>query len=213
MAAMSAFRVGQTARTASRPVPGPETCVGRVACRPPRTHVCAVVFAGGVFVFLGACERDAPSADNTRGTSAVESAVAEETRVHSQDPDSLRLQLAVPPRAARGEAVPIEFTVENISGRGLDLYLRGREIAFDIVVESEDGGLVWRRLHDAIIPAILRIESLAPGAVLEFRDTWDQRTNEGDRVAPGRYRVRGELLTEAEPLATQSADIQVGADP
>ena len=41
-----------------------------------------------------------------------------------------------------------------------------------------------------------RQRSLAPGAVLEFHDTWPQRTNLGAAVGPGDYLVTGVLPTD-----------------
>ncbi|HUH13059.1 MAG TPA: BsuPI-related putative proteinase inhibitor [Longimicrobiales bacterium] len=115
--------------------------------------------------------------------------------------DSLRLRLRVPGRVAAGEPVSITLRVENRTERTLTLYLVGRVIAFDLVVEDRDGAVVWRRLEDEVIQAILRLETLPPGEALVLEDSWDQRSNAGEPVPPGEYRVRGELLTEGEPLA------------
>lgn len=123
--------------------------------------------------------------------------------------DSLRLWLEVPEEVRAGEPVPIAFRVQNVSDRPLDLYLRGRTIAFDLIVADAEGAVVWRRLEDAIIPAILRIETLGAGETLGLEDTWDQRSNAGDAVAPGAYTVRGELLTEGERLTTPSVPLRI----
>ena len=102
----------------------------------------------------------------------------------------------VPENAEAGAAIPITMRVENRSNEPLELYLRGREPTCDFIVTSSDGDVVWRRLEGQIIQAILRFEVLAPGQVLEFRDTWDQKDNAGKRVAPGVYVVRGAVLAE-----------------
>lgn len=125
--------------------------------------------------------------------------------------DSLRLWLELPEQVSAGEPVPVTFRVENISDGPLDLYLTGRPIAFDLIVEDEGGTVVWRRLEDQVIPAILRIETLAPGERLELDDTWDQRSNAGEPVAPGAYTVRGELLTEQEPLVTPAVPLRISS--
>ena len=124
-------------------------------------------------------------------------------------PDSLHLTLGVPREALAGEPVPITLRVENVSGRALDLYLRGRTITFDIVVTDEAGREVWRRLEDEMIPAILRIDTLEPGATLELVEAWDQRSNLGEPVPPGHYRVHGELLTEEQPLLTPAEPLRI----
>jgi hypothetical protein len=124
--------------------------------------------------------------------------------------DSLRLHLDVPDRVRTGEPVPIGIRVQNVSGGPLDLYLRGRTIAFDIVVSREPGEIVWRRLEGEVIPAILRIETLRPGEVLELSDVWDQRDDHGRAVPAGSYAVRGEILTEGpEPLTTPPRRLRI----
>jgi hypothetical protein len=134
---------------------------------------------------------------------------SEEVDIEPAVSDSLRLFVALPPVAGLGEPIPISLHIENTTDRTLDLYLRGREIAFDLVVTDEQGRIVWRRLEGEIIPAILRIETLAAGASLSFDDTWDQRTNAGGFAPPGRYHVEGQLLTESEPLVTPPEAIQI----
>jgi hypothetical protein len=123
--------------------------------------------------------------------------------------DSLRLSLGVPVEVAAGVSVPVTITLENVSGRPLDLYLRGRTIAFDIVVLDAAGVTTWRRLEGVIIPAILRLESLAPGQVLELSDRWDQRDNAGRPVGAGDYSVYGEVLTEGPPLRTADVPLRI----
>lgn len=122
--------------------------------------------------------------------------------------DSLSLAIRVPRRVSPGETVPVILRVENTSGRAIDLYLRGRTIAFDVVVTDADGE-VWRRLEDEVIPAILRIETLEAGGLLELEASWDQRSNAGEPVPAGEYRVRGEVLTEDDPLVTPAARLRV----
>lgn len=123
--------------------------------------------------------------------------------------DSLRLWLEVPDEVRAGEPVAIAFHVENITDRPLDLYLTGRPIAFDLIVTDADGAVVWRRLEDEIIAAILQIRTLGPGETLALEDSWDQRSNAGEPVAPGAYTVRGELLAEEEPLVTPVVPLRI----
>jgi len=100
--------------------------------------------------------------------------------------------------------------VENPADRPLDLYLRGRAIEFDVVAAADDGRVVWRKLEGQVIPAILRLETLAPGGVLELRTEWDQRTNDGRRVPAGSYTIRGLLLTDSEtPLASPPTRLRI----
>jgi hypothetical protein len=69
---------------------------------------------------------------------------------------------------------------------------------------------VWRRLEGAIVPAVLQVRSLAPGEVLEFHDTWPQRTNLGAAVGPGDYLVTGVLPTDPPAeLRTHAAPLRI----
>lgn len=127
--------------------------------------------------------------------------------------DSVELALEVPEQVPHAQPVRIALRAENTSGRTLDLSLRGRTVAFDIVVSDADGVVVWRRLQDEVIPAILRLETLEPGGVLEVEDAWDQRTNAGDLVPPGAYTLYGELLTDSRPLRTPEASLRIAPAP
>jgi hypothetical protein len=120
----------------------------------------------------------------------------------SESSDSLRLQLQAPADAAAHSPVSFRLRAENTTDRTLELYLRGREIAFDIVVLDERGGEVWRRLEGAVIPAILRLEPLAPGAALELGTEWDG-------APPGDYTAHAELLTDGAPLRTPSVHLRL----
>lgn len=123
--------------------------------------------------------------------------------------DSLRLELDVPAEARVGLPLPITLRVENAGDRPIDLYLRGRTIAFDIVVRREDGEVVWRRLEHEVIPAILRLETLAPRQVLELHTEWNLETGTGSPVPPGSYVVQGTLLTEGPELSTPLVTLRV----
>jgi hypothetical protein len=143
------------------------------------------------------------------GTQETAERPGSEDQVTIAQSDTLRLWLDVPEEVPVGEPVPITFHVENVSGRLLDLSLRGRTIVFDLVVSDMNGMTVWRRLHDTVIPAILRLETLAPGEVLELADSWDQRSNAGEPVPAGTYTVRGEILTERNPLVAPSQPLRI----
>jgi hypothetical protein len=127
-------------------------------------------------------------------------------------PDSLRIGLDLPREVRTGQAVPIVIRVENTGERPMDLYLRGRTIAFDIFITRSDGQVVWQRLRDEIIPAIIQLKVLRPGEVLELKDEWRQRSNNGEPVGPGSYGVRGTVLTDGPAaLETPPASLRIVA--
>jgi hypothetical protein len=125
---------------------------------------------------------------------------------------SVRFEIEVPPTARTGEPVPITLRVRNPGKGPRELYLAGRPTAFDITVTRTDGSVVWRRLEGATIPGILGIQVLAPGGMLEFKDTWDQRTQSGEQAGPGLYTVEGALLTDTPtPLRTGPASLRLSS--
>jgi hypothetical protein len=114
--------------------------------------------------------------------------------------DPLRLELILPSRVRAGEPVPLRLRAQNVTGRPLDVYLRGRTITFDVIVARTSGDVVWRRLEGEIIPAIIQLRALAPGERIEVEAVWDQRTNDRKKVDSGEYVATGLLLVEGEPL-------------
>ena len=67
---------------------------------------------------------------------------------------------------------------------------------FDIVVQREDGAIVWRRLETGVGASILQVRTLRPGEMMQWRETWVPRE-------PGQYRAQGILPSDApEPLRT-----------
>jgi hypothetical protein len=98
----------------------------------------------------------------------------------------------------------------NLGRRPVTAYLQGRPVAFDVIVSLHDGSVVWRRLKGAVVTAVLQVRTLAPGEVLEFRDTWRQRTNSGAPVGPGEYLVVGVLPADPPAeLRTHAARLRI----
>ena len=187
----------------------PETSHRRERGGGGRPHPAFWLLLVALFGVGGAgCGDPTPEATPGTGTPEATTPISDDT-VDDAPSDSLRLRLDVPREVAAGDPVPMRLRVENVAGRALDLYLTGREIAFDLIVESAAGTVAWRRLHDQVIPQILRVEQLAPGDTLVLEDAWDQRSNDGEPVAPGTYAVRGEVLTEDEPLVAGPATLRI----
>ncbi|HMI55002.1 MAG TPA: BsuPI-related putative proteinase inhibitor [Gemmatimonadaceae bacterium] len=128
----------------------------------------------------------------------------------TEPPPQLRISLTAPESVPLGSKVPIVIRLENAGETALELYLRGRTIAYDILIEDATGEVVWRRLEGEIIPGIIQIKVLDSGEVLELSHDWDQRTNRGDLVEPGSYTVRGSVLTDSpEPMVSPTKPLLV----
>jgi intracellular proteinase inhibitor BsuPI len=122
----------------------------------------------------------------------------------------IRFEIDLPRQVAAGEPVPITLRAKNTGPKPIDLYLRGREIAFDITVANEDGETVWRRLEGRTVPAILQVRTLSPGESLELSDVWDQQSNAARPAGPGLYTVEGTFPTDSRPPAkTPSATLRI----
>jgi hypothetical protein len=134
--------------------------------------------------------------------------------VTEPDREQIRLDIEAPQRLPRGEPVPITLIIGNTSDRHVDLYVTGRPVAFDIVITSADGTVVWRRLEGQTIAAILQVLELRPHSTFELRDDWMQRTNKGVAVEPGRYKIVGELIMERQgSLVSRPANLEIVAAP
>jgi hypothetical protein len=116
-----------------------------------------------------------------------------------RQPDSMRVEIVVPPKVAAGAPVPIAIRIGNTTARRIELHLQGRTLVFDLVVSRGDA-VVWRRLEGESVTAILQLRVLAPGEVLELKDTWQQKDGAGRPVGPGQYSVTGMVLTDALPI-------------
>lgn len=123
-------------------------------------------------------------------------------------PDGLVLHLELPARAARGAPVPIRLALENRGDAPVAVGLGGRPVAFDLLVARPDGAELWSRLHGQGIAAVLQERRLAPGEVLHFQDSWNQRDNQGRQVPPGRYLVWGVL-----PVVDRPGGVKTGPVP
>jgi hypothetical protein len=104
--------------------------------------------------------------------------------------------LHAPETVVLGAKVRMTIRIHNRSDEPLELYLTGRETVCDLTVKNADGEPVWRRLHGAVLQAILRLELVAPRATLEFLETWDQQDDSGTPVPPGSYTVSGAVPTD-----------------
>lgn len=126
-----------------------------------------------------------------------------------ESPDSMRVEIVVAREIPAGKPVPITLRIVNTGSRPLELHLQGRTITFDLVVRRGEI-VVWRRLENATVPAILQLRTLAPGEVLELKDTWDGKDRDGRAVAPGEYVVSGEVPTDGPPLRAGPVPLRIG---
>lgn len=123
--------------------------------------------------------------------------------------DSMRMELVVPSKVPVGQPVSMTLRIRNTTDRPITLYLQGRPVAFDLVVEQAGGEVVWRRLEGATVSAILGVRTLKPGEVLELKESWKQKTRAGERVGAGDYTVSGSVLTDREPIRAGPVPLRI----
>jgi hypothetical protein len=119
----------------------------------------------------------------------------------SQEPP-LQFSLSVPPSARVGERVPVVLRLTNRSDHPVEAHFVGRTIAFDIIVASANGAVVWRRLGEGAGQSILQIKTIAPGETLEWRDHWVPK-------AAGHYRIQGMLPSDDGDRLTAWTNLEV----
>ena len=120
----------------------------------------------------------------------------------------MRVEIVVPPDVAVGDPVPITLRIANVTARPLELHLQGRTATFDLVVRR-GGTVVWRRLENESVLAILQLRTLAPGEALELTETWNQRDRGGEPVGAGDYTVSGSVPTDGAPLRAGPVSLRI----
>jgi len=114
----------------------------------------------------------------------------------------LRVTLVAPASVRQGKPVPVTLRLTNTSDAPVTVYLTGRTITFDIIVERA-GEVVWRRLDHVATQQIVQVKTLAPGETLELRARWRAA------APPGNYTVTGVIPTDREPLRAASVSLRI----
>lgn len=179
----------------------------------------------GVIV-IGACNGDASSPAETPSPGSTASASPEST-----PPDSLQLSpvpfleaTAITPVApgcaiegltsdinfddpeskfATGEPVQMTLTLTNCAHQPVRLFYRDSQ-RYEFVAEDEDGNEVWRWSRDQAFAQEKGEETIASAEKVDYTESWDQRNNDGEQVAPGRYKIFGFSVGCGEESATDS---------
>ena len=114
-------------------------------------------------------------------------------RSPSEPRNVLRVSLSGPDAIAPGEVATFTLAVTNTSSRRVVFETGGEANAFDVIVRSMAGAVVWRRLsgvqldHGALF-------ALAAGEEITFDATWNLRDQAGAPVPAGQYTVQGLLM-------------------
>lgn len=122
-------------------------------------------------------------------------------------PLPLKVELILP-AAEFPLGTPVEMTlrVTNPTSETVRAYT-SYPGGYDFAVHS-GGEEIWRWSHDKVFVAMVGQLVLAPGEVREFRETWDQKDNEGQPVPAGAYMAIGFLATHPR-LRTDPVPFQI----
>jgi len=75
---------------------------------------------------------------------------------------------------------------------------------YDFVVTRDDKE-IWRWSHDRMFAMVLTEFALEPQKSATYRETWAQKGNDGNLVAPGKYNLIGILKTHPEKRSNSLA--------
>ena len=108
--------------------------------------------------------------------------------------DALDVTLEVDrPRGDREAGTRFRMTVRNRSNHAVRLPFRsGQRFDFEVL---QEGKLIWNWARDRAFTQALTSMTLAADEETVFQGRWDYRDNQGRRVEPGRYLVRGIVTT------------------
>lgn len=134
----------------------------------------------------------------------------EERRALAQ---ALNLRLDVPEGSIdpnRQKPVNLRLTVRNTGRQAVTLPFQSSQ-RYELQV-LQNGRVVWNWAHGQFFTQAIQRRELAPGEELVFSQAWNLRTNEGPRIEPGRYTVRGALLIAGAPRSgfTEEATLTIG---
>ena len=101
--------------------------------------------------------------------------------------DNPKVDVTVTPSEA---GYQIRMTVTNTSDKLLPFRFSSGQ-TYDFIVQDGSGKEVWRWSNGNFFTQVMRSDSIRGSSKWQFDVVWDQKDNEGTRVAPGQYRVVG----------------------
>ena len=89
------------------------------------------------------------------------------------------------------EGEPIQLAITVAVRDPMTLYYRTSQ-SYDLTVISSEGQEVWRWSRDRTFAQVTAEVALETDGMLSFRETWDQRDNDGQEVPLGDYQIVAE---------------------
>lgn len=92
---------------------------------------------------------------------------------------------------AQGQPITMTLTLVNCDLEPVTRLFNNAQ-RFDFIVSGEGGEEVWRWSADKAFAQVLGEETFQPGQKVTYRETWEQKDNQGRAVPPGTYQVTGQ---------------------
>lgn len=123
----------------------------------------------------------------------------------SAGPVPLSLRTEDPRISARDSIAILSLVVSNTSDSAVSFRTGAPEFAFHAVVSTLAGGVIWDRLQGVVLQEPSHAVTVPAGGIVRLSTSWNLRTNDGQQVAPGDYRLSGGVFglppsLRAEPL-------------
>jgi hypothetical protein len=97
----------------------------------------------------------------------------------------------------KDEDIKLDFSLRNISGESMEFYFSSSQ-KFDIFITDNNGMEVYRWSHDKDFATAIINTKLKKDEKLSFSEVWDYKDNKGNRVIPGKYTIKVEILAKLE---------------
>jgi hypothetical protein len=107
-----------------------------------------------------------------------------------------------------GEPISMTLSVTNCTDGPVAVRDRDSQ-RYDFIVAPDDGHQVWRWSADKAFTQAVGEERLASGETRTYTEVWDQESNSGEQVPPGRYTLVGDDL-RCEFDASESCTSGIG---
>jgi len=107
------------------------------------------------------------------------------------------------------EPITLQLTVTN--KRDEEIIETFRSAQTHDFVAKKDSKVIWRWAHNRMFAMMLQEFALEPEESITYKETWNQKGNNGNFVSLGKYKLIGILKTKPERLSL-SLSIEVRAN-
>ncbi|WP_276356320.1 BsuPI-related putative proteinase inhibitor [Cohnella caldifontis] len=140
-------------------------------------------------------------------SAATEPAPAAAIPARKLDADSIRLpakrkeiptmaglfETAVDAKMEDGK-LKLRISVSNVSGKSVQVRYGGQR--YDFRIFDQEGNEIYTWSDNKAFIAVVTDAEMRPSETASYREEWDLLDRQGNRVPPGEYTVRGNLMAE-----------------